>query len=238
MSKLLAYLAVYLAVYGALLSSTHASLMTFSDRGAWSSASGDTADFVEDFNRFGTQIVDFSRNPVIFEGNFSLFSIGQSGLSQRVTRSTATTVDGSTHARLFVNADEPTTVRMDFVTPVTAWGADIGQVDDCCELAVVDVYFRGQSVPEESLYLSDGFIGFLASRPRAVTALVFRSGSFVQGDQGQPFGVDNIAGFTIPEPSCLSMLFVCGVTVLGTRLRRPKATTGRTLPTSIGRRDR
>ena len=46
---------VYLVVFGACLSSAQASLMTFSDRGVWSSAAGGAPDFFEDFNRFGTQ---------------------------------------------------------------------------------------------------------------------------------------------------------------------------------------
>ena len=66
--------------------------------------------------------VDFSHAPVVFQERFSLYSTGMVGTSQRVTQSSATTVDRTPHARLFVNADEPTTVRMDFVIPVTAWG--------------------------------------------------------------------------------------------------------------------
>jgi hypothetical protein len=47
--------------------------MTFSDRGVWSSAAGGAPDFVEDFNRFGTQIVDFSQAPVVFQDRFASF---------------------------------------------------------------------------------------------------------------------------------------------------------------------
>jgi hypothetical protein len=213
MSRLLAYL----VVCGIYLSSAQASVTTFNDRVAWTSNANGAAEFFEDFNRFGFQTVDFSQQPVVFDGNFSLFSTGLSGSSQRVTLSTATTIDGSPHARMFVNSDEPTTVRMNFITPVKAWGADMGRVEDCCEMAVVDVYFRGESLANETVVLKNGFNGFIASR--AVTALVFRSDSLVPGPQGQPFGVDNIAGFTVPEPSCWLMIFACGL--IGRRNRHP-----------------
>ncbi len=134
----------------------------------------------------------------------------------------ATTVDGTNHARLFVNADEPTTVRMAFARPVTAWGFDVGKVEDCCELAVVDVFFDGQTGVADSLTLSNGFIGYVAPSPHAVTALVFRSGSLVPGDQGQPFGVDNIAGFPTPEPNTSWILLASGVIVLGRHSRRTR----------------
>jgi hypothetical protein len=150
------------------------------------------------------------------------------GSSQRITTSLATTVDRTPHARIFVNSDEPTFVDLNFIAGVSAWGADFGRIDSVpgmeegSEGVVVDVVFSDISVPPVSFPLRNGFFGVVTQPGIAIDRLVFRSRISVTGPVGEPFGMDNLVGVNVPEPTGGTLAGVtCTVCLLACRrLRR------------------
>lgn len=168
----------------------------YNDRPTWFAAVG-SVDMIEDFEGFAAD-TDFKPGPVVL----SIGTIQQLGVDTMfrnvvdVAPFLFTDNGGTNHASCFVDQDGPTTVRLTFDQPVSAWGVQLYGVQGG-EFAVFDLL---EGVTTLTPIMQDQFIGFTSTTP--VSAVEFRSQTLIPGGTGEGFGADDmeivLAGAQIP----------------------------------------
>lgn len=132
--------------------------------------------------------------------------------------------NGTRHASLFTDFGS-TTVHMSFPhNPVLAWGGDFFGANDSEGLVLTLLATDGMAVATIPVPIDTGFFGFISDEP--IGQIVFASRTNIPGLVGEGFGLDNVAGSALPEPSALS-LTALGLGSLGVVwfVRRCRATT-------------
>ncbi|MDX1746669.1 MAG: hypothetical protein R3324_12080, partial [Halobacteriales archaeon] len=180
-----------------------AAIVEYTDRTAWTTAIGGSADYSEDFSGFAS---DTPFRPEGTTVSVSMGTLGQEGTDENfrnfvdVAPFLFTDNNGTSHASCFVNSPEGsnpegTTVRLAFTEPMSAFGADFnGTLGG--ELLVIDVVdvdgttVLGTLGPPPS---QNSFLGFVADAGERAGSVVLRSQNLSPGGAGKGFGMDNLA---------------------------------------------
>jgi hypothetical protein len=137
-------------------------------------------------------------------------------------------LDGTPYARGFVNSDsvaESSNTRKIWMTsfdnPIYAWGADFTQANDFFGLSFTLVSESG-SVEIDGPLNGTGFWGFVGSSSDPYTDLIVSAkASFPMF--GEDFGMDNVVGAEVPEPSPAAMIGLGLVLIALHRRRRSRS---------------
>jgi hypothetical protein len=191
-----------------------ASIIVFTSRPAWQAAVGAT-NIAEDFSGFAID-TSFTTSPVAISGG-TIVQAGASTFRNIVDVPPLSFPDnnGTSHASCFVNypegSDPGTQVRLAFTTPVRAYGFDTW-VDPPLEGVDAQVYAGTTLLTTIAIAVPAGsFAGFLADAGEQITEVRLVSHSLTAGPGGEGFGLDNIAGATVPAPAAASVLALAGL---------------------------
>ncbi len=211
----------------ALAASSEAALIQYSDRPTWLTAVGPLSG-VEDFNAFGVDAQFRTATVALNNMNVS----GGTGPNGTVTNKIDASPfefggffsDGTPY--LLGDLVSGVTMRVDFLSAITAWGADIQGIADAGRPTRIDVFDSFDallgSVTLASLNQSeDQFYGFQLTGGDLAHYMIFVNSS----TNNDTFGIDNI-GFVspapVPEPGSL-VLFAIGGLLLALHRRRSQA---------------
>ncbi len=173
-------------------SASAATLTTFNDRSAFSSAAGSTIG--ENFNSFASE-VDFRTAPLTIGGiTLSMLGTSQPGrnfIDVPPHQYSVFNVDGTPIANIFTNSTS--SVELTFASAVTAFGADFASYQDVVVRSRITVL--GQDlVASAAPATAVRFYGFTSDTP--FTSLRFQYNGMTDG-----FGLDNLAYALAPVPS-------------------------------------
>jgi hypothetical protein len=217
---------------------------TYTDQTAWETAVGGDTSVLADFNGSGSDI-SFASSTIdvgsfsmaqrdingslggLDPGDFNLVDIpaffGPPDLS----------LDGTSYVRGFVNYDaddipnETQNTRAiwmgDFDNPIYAWGADFSQANGLAGLSFRLITEGGESVDIDGPLSNDtGFWGFVGSSSDPYTEiLVFAKASYPGSIFGEEFGMDNVVGAAVPEPTPAAMISL-GLVLMAVHGRRSR----------------
>jgi len=187
-----------LSIILSLVPQLHGAIITYSNRTSWQSSFAPPSDFFVDFSTF-TQDSSF-RTSAVDTGPFALQQLG-TGSSQNLVDTAAFNLMDNNGTNYAANKVDPNTqVKMNFLIPVVAWGADF--YDAIPGLIDVVLSLDDNSTVTYQPSAIDGFFGFFVNDGRAVTMITFRAA----GAQGQHFGLDDVEGKFIPEPSTWALV--------------------------------
>jgi hypothetical protein len=186
----------------------HAAVTTYTDRAAFTAAAG--ALTTETFNSAVSQ-TSFQSSPVVF-GPMSILGFGvqddRNFIDIPPISFTEFNIDGTTILSAFTRTDAG--LVFTFATPITAWGADFGGLQNGQLRSVINVAGETLTPPIGENGLS--FYGFTSSV--AFTTVTFTSSGVQDG-----FAIDNVSFNAVPEPSSWALMII-GFGMVGATLRR------------------
>ncbi len=194
----------------------------YTDRSNWAAEIGPLSG-TEDFNSF---LVDtpIDAGPVALNNMFVSGSPGLPTITQIIDAlpfrtSDIVTVDGTPF--LIGDVFRSEVVRFDFVTPVTAWGADFKDIANLGRNTKIKAYDQSDELlgviePSSTLNQAVRFFGFRVTTD-SVAYVEITDNNFRTNDA---FGIDNIGFVAVPEPSAAMLLVACGLSLARNRKRR------------------
>ena len=188
----------------------------YSDRAAWEATVGGSF-FTETLDSFVAD-TEFRTGQVSLE-NMIIQAFDLSGIN-----SGANTISASGSPSFTNTADilgsidgSGTKIRIDFVTAVSAWGADFFSL--CCSSDKIDIYDSADSlIGTVSATDSADFWGFTLGMGELASYMVMRTE--LPPGFADAFRMDNLSFVAIPEPGTLALL---GIGLLGMAARPKKA---------------
>ena len=221
---------VAICLFFALISSTIAAPVTFTNQGTFLSAIGGSADITEDFNSFASD-TSF-QDGTLDVGPFSLTSSGQFHNSFNKIDVSPFQFGGSVppnsspYAGLYLDSrgDTFTSVTLTFDSPIKAFGADFGEIDPNTLISFATASGNG-SINTVLASGLQGFFGFLLDAGEFITSFTFTT------PVNDGFGMDNVllSNFAaepvnISEPNTIPLVLgaLFGMLWL-TRRKRPNA---------------
>ncbi len=183
------------------------SVTVYTARGEWEAAIGGRTVIEEDFEAFSAD-EDFRPEPMsVAIANGTLRQAGgeDAGFRNKVDVPPLEFGDhgGTAHASCHIDhadfkSDDFIMVEIDFTEPVAGWGASFFGATDG-EWVRIDVSFGGHAeiigpVP------TNGFFGFVVDDGDRSERIWLRSYGFLDGPEGESFGMDDIVMVTDPVP--------------------------------------
>lgn len=191
----------------------------YTDRSLFGAAAGQLV--TQTFNTF-TSDTSFQNIPLSL-GDFSIVGTGTAQSNRNFVDvspfmfATQGTGDGSPFAALLVAAAGGSEVTVSFLSPITAWGADFGDISQG-NVQRTSINLAGTSyVPASTGQTAVRFFGFVSDTP--FSTVTFRSTGTNDG-----FGIDNVSyaasvAAAVPEPATWAML-IAGFAAIGLTMRR------------------
>lgn len=201
-------------IFFALLSSTIAAPIGFTNQASFLSAIGGSADVTVDFNSF-TSDTSF-QDGTLDVGPFSLSSSGQFHNSlNKIDVSPfqfggAVPPNSSPYAGLYLDSrgDTFTSVTLTFDSPINAFGADFGEIDPNTLISFATASGNG-SINTVLASGLQGFFGFLLDAGEFITSFTFTT------PVNDGFGMDNVllsnantGPISISEPSTIPIMLL------------------------------
>ena len=181
-----------------------AAFISYSDRATWQGAAG-TVTGSENFNSFLSD-VPLTLTPTALSGGMSVSGFWTIDAAPFFSNSQCD-LDGT--PRLCGNNGND--LSFDFVTGISAFGADFSSLNDNLARTVFDLFdaatLIGTLAPPQVGSLSDQFFGFVATAGENITRIRTRQ---LFSDT---FGVDDIEIVAVPEPASTTLLLLglCGL---------------------------
>jgi hypothetical protein len=187
----------------------NAAIDLYSNRLQWLLAAG-PADYIEDFNRFTSDIsFRIADGPVALRG-YSLAEIGPVSASINHVdaspfRSVGNDINNTTYASITTDFGN-TFVELRFTQPARGFGGDFRSLNDAEQMNIDVFSSNGTLLTTIDPSFEAGFSGFVATGGEAVGYLRFRSTIDREPNIVERFGMDNTQVLVFPEPSVIAML--------------------------------
>lgn len=179
-------------VFLALVSTTLAAPMTYTNQASYLAAIGGSADVTVDFNSFVTDT--FYQNSTLDIGPFSLSSSGtvHNNLNKidvdRFSFPGTTDTDGTTHATIYLDSRGSTFTfaTLTFDNPINGFGADFGEVDPNTLISFETTSGSGSVNTVTPNPGGASFFGFVLDAGEFLTSFTFTT------PVNDGFGIDNV----------------------------------------------